>query len=69
MKRQVDGMGWVTLDWPGGEGPSMTSIGPGHANELAEMLRMASQPGADLETAQQRWWRRQEQAAARAPAP
>jgi hypothetical protein len=64
--RQRDGMGWVSLDWAG-EAPSITCLGPGDAGHLAESLRIAAQPGANLEAAQQSWWREQERLAATAP--
>ena len=60
MVRQRDGMGWVTVGWLSDGFGDRTCLGPGDALHLAEVIRIACQPGATLHAAQRSWEREHE---------
>ncbi len=51
------GMGIVAITWSNGRNDSRACFSPGDVEELATMLRIAAQPGANLEAAERFWSR------------
>lgn len=64
LPRQADGVGWVSWMDRDRAQPAAALAAPS-ARKLAELLRMAAQPGHDLDAAREAWRRAQQRAGAR----
>lgn len=60
-----DSLGYVVFQYGDGEFGTISCLSPGDCESLALEIRIASQPGKDLEAATRRWWHLEESRQAR----